>query len=229
MAAQNKKFILFDFDGVIADSFVAAFEVHRLICPDMKEADYRAMFNGNINDWEGATHHHTDVCRHDIDFFKEYIPRMKNEVSIVRGMDKIIEELAKTYILIIISSTITSPISDFIERHGLTKYFAEVMGNDVHNSKVEKIKMVFSKYRTEPAVCVFITDTLGDMREAKQAEVRAIGVAWGFQEKETLMLGDPFRIVQAPRDLASAISDYFGFKSGSDTSSASPRTGPPVS
>jgi HAD superfamily hydrolase (TIGR01509 family) len=207
---QNKKFILFDFDGVIADSYEAAFEVERLICPDITETIYRRRFEGNINDWEDPMHGHTGACRHDISFFDEYIPRMKERVKVVPGIEKVIEELAKSNTLIIISSTITSPINDFIESHGMTKYFTEVMGNDVHKSKVEKIKMVFEKHDASPKDCIFITDTLGDMREAEKTGVGAIGVSWGFQHKETLAKGNPFRIVDNPHGVLSAVSDYFG-------------------
>jgi len=204
-----KKFILFDFDGVIADSFRPAFEIQKKICPHITEDTYRKRFEGNINDWEEPINVHTKECRHDIDFFKEYIPRMKKEVQIVPGMREVIVELEKNYALIVISSTISSPIQEFLEGHGLANHFAQIMGNDVHASKVEKIKMVLDKYGVGPKDCVFITDTLGDMHEAEKMSVGAIGVAWGFHAPETLLRGKPFRLVEKSNDLLAAVSDYF--------------------
>jgi len=43
------KFILFDFDGVIADSFSAAFAVNKKVFPSITEQEYRDRFLGNIN------------------------------------------------------------------------------------------------------------------------------------------------------------------------------------
>ncbi len=83
------------------------------------------------------------------------------------------------------------------------------MGADVHTSKHEKIKMVFEKYGISASQCIFVTDTLGDMREAKAADVGAIGVAWGFHSRETLAKGEPFRIVERPEEISPAISAYF--------------------
>lgn len=206
---MKKPFILFDFDGVIADSFQPSFEVSKIICPSLTEDIYREGFEGNINDWEKSENIHTEECRHDIDFFKEYIPRMKKEVQIVPGIREAITELEKKHTLIVISSTITSPIREFLEDHGLPNHFTQIMGNDVHKSKVEKIKMVFKNYNIGSDDCVFITDTLGDMREASCKNVGAIGVTWGFHDSKRLLLGKPFRLVEKPNDLLSAVSYYF--------------------
>lgn len=209
---MKKFFILFDFDGVIVDSFQTAFEINKMICPHLTENIYRKRFEGNINDWEkpiDVQDVHIEECRHDIDFFTEYIPRMKKEVQIVHGMKNVIIELEKIYTLIVVSSTITSPIQEFLEGHDLANYFAQIMGNDIHKSKVKKMKMIFEKYSVGPNDCVFITDTLGDMREASRLDIGTIGITWGFHTPETLLQGKPFRLVEKPDGLLMAVSDYF--------------------
>lgn len=198
--------VLFDFDGVIVDSFRPAFEVNKMICPHITEDDYRKRFEGNVNDWEEP--YHTKDCRTDIDFFAEYIPKMK-EVQLFPGMEQVIQELSKLHTLIIISTTITSPIRELLDRFNLAQYFTEIMGNDIHAKKDEKIRMVFTKYGLTPEQCIFVTDTLGDMKEAAKMKVAAIGVNWGFQPEETLAKGSPHRVVAAPKDLPPAIFDYF--------------------
>ncbi len=204
-----KKYLLFDFDGVIADSYGLAFEINKMICPRLSEKDYRRRFDGNINDWEDPVNGHTKECRHGIDFFAEYIPRMEKEVKIVPGIKEAIIALEKNYFLVVVSSTITSPIQNFLEKAGLADHFAKILGNDIHQSKVEKIKMVFERYGIIPDDCVFITDTLGDMREAAKMGVGAIAVTWGFHFPKTLRQGKPFRIVEKPSDLITAAADYF--------------------
>jgi phosphoglycolate phosphatase-like HAD superfamily hydrolase len=205
---MKNKFILFDFDGVIVDSFAPAFEVNKMMCPVMTEDDYRKRFEGNINNWIETEIKHDERCRHDIDFFTEYIPKMKNIIPF-EGMTGVIKELTTSYTLIIISSTLTLPINKLLEKNALLKYFTEVMGNDVHKSKVEKIKMVFSKYNIDSKDCLFITDTLGDIREASHSGVDTIAVSWGFNTKETLSKGKPYRIIEKPENLISAINSYF--------------------
>ena len=205
---MEKKFILFDFDGVIADSFRAAYDVASMMCPHLTEDEHRRRFEGNIHDWEEPIDRHTKDCRQDIDFFEEYVPRLEKS-EIFSGMKEVIADLAQKYTLVIVSSTITSPIQSYLNTNNLSSYFSWVMGADVHKSKVEKIKMVFEKYEIGPESCVFITDTSGDMLEAEKTGVGAIGVTWGFHKSETLKSGNPFRLVNSPDVLSVAISDYF--------------------
>lgn len=206
---MKKNFLLFDFDGVIANTFAQAFGVNKMICPHITEDDYRKYYEGNINDWRKVEKIHTDKCRNDIVFFDEYLPKMKKHATIFPDMKDVVSNLAKSYNLIIISSTTTAPICEFLEKHGIREHFHGVMGNDVHKSKVEKIKMVLSKHKICSKDCVFITDTLGDIKEAGHHNMDAICVSWGYHGKETLARGNPFRIVHEPKHLLTAVSDYF--------------------
>ena len=208
---KKRKIILFDFDGVIADSFSIAFETNKII--DSKivtENDYRRLFNANINDWvKKSSYTEEEIKRINDDFFAKYIPQMK-KVKIFLGMKEVIVKLGKTCTLLIISSTIISPIRDFLERNKILSYFDNIVGsNFIDANKTERMKLVLKKYGVKPKDCVFVTDTLGDIREAASVGVKSIGVAWGFQGKENLIKGDPFRIVDKPGDLLSVITEYF--------------------
>ncbi len=130
-------------------------------------------------------------------------------VPVVLGMNEVIAQLATTYTLIVISSTLTAPIQKLLDRNDLGKYFVEILGNDVHTSKVEKIKMVFKKYDVGPKDCVFITDTLGDLHEAEHMAVGAVAVTWGFHTPETLQKGKSFKLVSTPQELIFAVEEYF--------------------
>ncbi len=202
---MKTKFILFDFDGVIADSFHIAFETNRVICPAITEEDYRKRFEGNINEIKHPESFHSDQCNHELEWFDIYIPKMEKDCKIFPGMKELILKLERDYMLIIVSSTITSPIEEFLVAQNIRGHFDWVMGNDVHKSKVEKIKMVFEKYKVDPQDCLFITDTLGDMHEAREMNISSIGVTWGFCKTETLEKGDPLTLVNTPVELEAAI------------------------
>jgi phosphoglycolate phosphatase len=208
--AIEKKFVLFDFDGVIIDSFGAAFGASSKIHPDLTEEIYRKLFEGNINEWEESLDKqiHSNRCNHDIDYQTEYIPRVLAS-PIFDGMLDVLHKLQEQYKLIIISSTVTSPIKDYLTKHNVAYYFEEIMGVDVHTKKDKKIKIVFDKYNVKEKDCVFVTDTLGDMIEADKMGVPAIGVSWGFQNHQTLKQGKPIRVVDTPSELVGAINSHF--------------------
>ncbi len=208
---KGRKYVLFDFDGVIADSYAVGFETAKKLCPYFTEKDFHSVFEGNAWERHAAlmSREHGPECNHDLDWFSIFTPAFEEKATLFEGIREVIGKLSHEYILIIVSSTLTSPIQGFLEKHHIGRYFSEVMGADVHTSKHEKIHMVFEKYKTRATECIFITDTLGDMREARAAGVGAIGISWGFHSRETLEKGEPFRIVDNPAGIVSAVFDYF--------------------
>lgn len=211
---NNIKTILFDFDGVIVDSFQLAFEVNKIVRPwiNLTKDDYRRCLEGNlyeeflkIDKKQKAVNKHKVANEH---FFRVYVPRFL-KLPIIKGIPKMLKALSKEYRLIIISSTISSPISEWLTKHNLAKYFSEIMGSDVHKSKLEKIRMIFKKYGINSDDCVFITDTLGDLREAKKAGLNCLAVTYGFHNKDTLEKGNPVGFIQSPQDILIEIKKYW--------------------
>ena len=202
---SSRTFALFDFDGVIANSFALACEIALTEFPELTETSYRKLFEGNIYDAIAPLKRAPGVP----EFFDAFVPRMKNEVHCFAGIPQVLEQLASEHTLIVVSSTISLPINTFLEDNDLARFFSDVMGADVHTSKVEKMRMVFGKYETDASHCVFITDTLGDMREAKEHELGVIACSWGTHDRATLERGIPSRIIDQPSELPDAVDDYF--------------------
>jgi phosphoglycolate phosphatase-like HAD superfamily hydrolase len=113
--------------------------------------------------------------------------------------------LSDKHILIIVSSASSVIISNFLEKENLAPCFKEILGYDFHSSKVVKINYLLDKYSVSPLNAVFITDTLGDVREANECNVSSIGVTWGLHKEHTLKIGNPKMIIENPIDLANAV------------------------
>ncbi|MBU1164857.1 HAD family hydrolase [Patescibacteria group bacterium] len=201
-----KKIILFDFDGVIADTFDIAYLTAQILLPKISEEDYRKMFEGNI--YESAKAKTKNLDDLNSKWFKDYAPRLLKK-SIIPGITNQLEQLSKKYTLIIISSSITSPILEYTNRHHITHFFKDIYGADVETDKMKKIKMVFKKYNAKPSDCVFITDTLGDLKEAKKAGVESLAVTWGFHDIITLQKGKPKDYIRRVDDITKKIDKYF--------------------
>ncbi len=213
-----RRFILFDFDGVIADSLSLTYEVAHTVHPHLTLERWLQFFDGNIYD-ERPKEECTDECRStDEDYFAIFSPR-RDEIQIFEGAETMVRDLAENYTLCVISSSVSMDVMAFLERHDLAQYFADVLGKDVHTDKRQKIGMILDRYEAQASDCVFVTDTLGDMKEARAAGIDAIGVAWGFQSRETLQKGEPVRIVEKPTELKSAVDAYFAQRSAAVYSS----------
>lgn len=202
--SQKEKIIIFDFDGVIADSFHVAFEVNRLARPALTEDRYQAMFNTNINDAK-----HTDPVVNEIDFFTEYGKRFQT-LGIDSGVKKAVIQLSKQFPLFIVSSTINSIISDYLTRHNIRNCFKDILGYNIEKSKIKKFNMLFEANGYLPEKAAFLTDTVGDIVEARESKINFIvGILGGYQNKQTLEAGQPDAMVENMSEFFSLIQDKF--------------------
>lgn len=188
---ENNNIIIFDFDGVIADSLMIAFEVNKLSKPTLTLDRYQAAFDGNINEAK-----YEDKIVRKIDFFKEYGKRF-SILGIDQEKKNFIQKLAQEFQLYIISSTTGVIIREYLHRHNILHCFTDMLGNEIHTSKVTKFTMLFDQHHINPEKVIFITDSSGDMREARKVGIQwIVGILGGYQNKDSLKNGEPTIIVE---------------------------------
>lgn len=196
--------MLFDFDGVIIDSFDAVLKINQARNNKLTAEQYRRRFDGPIGDEMARTQSPAELNT----FFAAYqaaIPGM----PIVPDIRKVILDLRQQYHLAVISSTYTRSIRSFLEAHRMLDAFQVILGYDVNPDKTAKIAEFLCEERVIPAQALFITDTLGDVDEARKAGVETIGVTWGFHTADDLKKGQPYEIITTPEDLPPVIEHYF--------------------
>lgn len=193
------KAIIFDFDGVIADTFQLNVDITREQKKKFTLKDFRDHHNGNV--WEKPVIQYT---KEDLKYgFAEYHSRLDGDLLF--PLSDQIKRLAKKYDLFIISSSPERSIEKFLKLANISKYFEKALGYYTHQSKVEKFKMIFREYKLEPEECIFVTDTLGDLREAKKVVVPTIAVTWGYHGKTRLKKGSPNVMIHDFEDLKEAV------------------------
>jgi phosphoglycolate phosphatase len=199
---KKEKIIIFDFDGVIADSFEIAFAVNKIFRPTITRESYRKLFDGNIYDallqWPAEK---------EIDFFAEYGERFK-ALGINSTVTSIIKELSGNFRLFINSGTADAVIYEYLKRHGTLDYFVEILGCDVETNKVKKFNTIFKKYKVLPDESIFITDTAGDIKEAQEAKINFIvGILGGYQSRESLEKAQPNAIAEDFNDFFDIVQE----------------------
>ena len=199
------KLILFDFDGVLANTEKLCYRIHTVKNKDLTWERFQEYSNGNFFDgYFKAVKEGKHIPADDYDgSYKKIL----DVLTIQDILHESILYLAKNYRLAIVSSTDSSYINDFLRKEGLLEYFSDVLGMDTHLSKKFKIKKILEKYNLLPDDTIFITDTLGDIREANECGVRSIGVTWGLHDREALLKGKPIKIIDNPQDLVQSIKE----------------------
>ena len=203
MNSQNKKLVIFDFDGVLVDTLGVCLSINQEYNDNLSLEEFKNCFNGNLFK---AERENGRTFKTHLDFGKKYDLKSRN-IIIPEILKLTVEELSKNYILTIVSSSFSESIKKILERENILDCFSDVLGVDVDKDKVVKNNLILKKYNTSPNNAVFITDTLGDVLEARECEIRAIAVTWGFQERKILEKGNPVSIIDDPRDLLKKIDD----------------------
>ncbi|MES3032157.1 MAG: HAD-IA family hydrolase [Patescibacteria group bacterium] len=196
------KLIIFDFDGVLVDTLIMTYEITKEINPEMSLEDFRLLNNGNfLHSIENSL-----TIKNHPEFFERYKEESR-ELKIPPSLKDLIYKLSKECTLAIVSSSLSSLIKDILDREDAMPYFMDILGSDLHKSKVFKNKMLLEKYKVDPKDAVFITDTVGDILEARECGIKSIAVTWGFQDAESLQKAKPAKIVSMPEDLMQAITE----------------------
>ena len=199
------KLLLFDFDGVLVDS-LDVYEKTVTQClaqinHPLKRGrqEFLELFDGNF--YEMLAQKGVDLDKFmttSVDILSQV---NYSEIKPFDAMRPVLQELKKKHCLIVISSNDTPTIREALRLYGFEDIFQEILGSDFMLSKKEKILYAIKKYSVMPSDIYYIGDTIGDIKEGKQAGVRTIGITWGWHDKTKMVLSNPDYLFDDPQDL----------------------------
>jgi phosphoglycolate phosphatase len=196
----HEKLIMFDFDGVIADSlddqsraFVDTLHAHGLddLATRATFLDFTETNWFEALDAAGVPAH---VVTEVEDAFgavpsPDLFPEMAEVVSILGAANPVV----------VITSSRTADVEAILLEHGVTGV-VEVIGGDVEPSKTRKIRSVRERFG-ESLPAWYVCDTVGDVHEARNAGAVTVGVAWGWHGEARLLRAQPDCMAKRPGDL----------------------------
>lgn len=195
---------VFDFDGVIVDSFDVVHKVNAGILesfglPQFKDTEaFRALYDDNFFDSLIRAGFPEDKMGEYLEMLRKNLPAHYAQVGLFDDMGRILKELSKIGKVIIVTSNVSDAVRSKLEMEGLD---FEVLGAESGLSKVDKIRSVKDRFASEK-VC-YVGDTVGDVKEGKQAGVVTVAVSWGYHNKEHLRSANPDFLLDSPQDLIS--------------------------
>ena len=102
----------------------------------------------------------------------------------------------------------TLPILEYSKTNHLFDFIATA---ELSKSKIEKFKLIEDRYNENKKDVLFITDSLGDIKEADTAGVPTIAVTWGVHDRlffESESHSNLIGIVDTVKELEDFIMPY---------------------
>ncbi|MEM1312240.1 MAG: HAD-IA family hydrolase [Patescibacteria group bacterium] len=180
------KSLIFDFDGVIGDTFEVSaqflvkhsrFSLDRakeLLIKDGLKNKKDSFFYRYVKSW---------YYRKLLKQFRE----SKADLIFADKFQELIEKWSDSPKAILTRSDSRVCRALLGERQ---KHFEFILGRDIVNSKQKGFETISLSSRFKPENCIFITDSVGDYEELSRASVKPAQiyvVSWGFQPKELLL------------------------------------------
>lgn len=216
--------ILFDLDGTLVQTRDASWRLFRETNKAFDlgietQEDYFSLLEDNLfaslrrlcADDERAD----QAARHFLNLLQTaYFPEL------VPGMCDVVRALAGNYSLAVLSSNAMSAIRRILTQANIAHCFSHVFAGDVEADKRASVRRFLhdQSYAVNRACSpayqeherpetpnggevVLITDTVGDIRHAKECGIRAIGVAWGMHSEAQLLAAGAEMVAVWPQEL----------------------------
>lgn len=197
--------LLFDFDGVLVDSL----DVYEKTVTDCLRQigqpltrgreEFLELFEGNF--YESIVQKGVDMDKFtaaSVDILSKIDYAAMKPFDAIRP---VLRELATNHPMVVISSNDTPTIAEALRLYDFEGIFQEILGSDFMLSKKNKILYVIEKYHVASDNIYYIGDTVGDMKEGRQAGIKTVGVTWGWHSKVQMTATRPDYLFDHPEDL----------------------------
>ncbi len=201
------KYIVFDFDGTIADTFDI---IKALVIKEYGE--YAVNF-----DFESIKNEDTKGLLRKLNIPLWKLPQMalnvtskledNKDVKLFPEIIDLLNSLKKNYKLGILSSNSRENIIDTLIKHNIDNLFEFVYSGSSIFGKHLVLKKMCSKYKIDPREVIYVGDEDRDIVATKKAKIKNIAVTWGFNSKEKLSREKPDYIVDSRMQILEVVED----------------------
>ena len=208
---RNRGLLLFDYDGVLADSLNTLSEYTTIFCREhglgegLKTTDVDAMESATLAGLIEAAGISQAYVRDYARYLFQALNRDPLKVPLFKGIPKMLTDLARHYTLCVVTANHSAIVRQRLDAAQLTSLMGCIYGNEQPGGKVDHIINALETNHAQPASTWMIGDTVGDIEAAQNAGVNAVAVTWGWQSSIRLKSKAPDLMFEKPQ----ALHHYF--------------------
>ncbi|MBE0411132.1 MAG: HAD family hydrolase [Anaerolineales bacterium] len=203
--------ILFDFDGVLADTLADMLRFAQQVCDELGvnhtvvQTDLSELEVMSFATFGRACETPEDLVDEFVRRCTEKFAEKESPPAIFDGLGEVMRKLAGRHWLAVVTGNTGGNVRAFLEQHGLSGCVRAVYGVDLPGTKLEKILMAKGQFAAEGEAVFMVGDSLSDIRAAREAGVKTIAVSWGHQSLDKLIEAQPDHVVHSPGELVEII------------------------
>lgn len=209
---MGRQVIVFDFDGVIADSLESIIEISSKLID-------RYNHKKKIPKEKAITLMRTKKLQ---EIFKELgissikiffaIRKIRSELNKeieylkpIKGIKRVLREMKKrNFKLGILTSNSKNNVKEFLRKNNL-ELFDFIYSEASLFNKNKVINHLLKKQKLKREEVVFIGDETRDIEAAKKAKIKIIAVSWGYNSKKLLAKEKPDFLVDKPSEIVKIV------------------------
>jgi phosphoglycolate phosphatase-like HAD superfamily hydrolase len=206
-------YLLFDFDGTIADSFLLALSIANELS---LKYGYPQFTEETINEWRGLSIY-SIFQRLKIPFYKiplfvyeakKSLNSKLHELKPIEGVPEILHELkARKIPMAMLTSNAEINVLPFLNKYDINVFDWSEFDVGLFN-KANRIKRQMRKRHLHDYHCIYIGDETRDIAAARHNHIPIISVCWGLHPQCKLQSYSPDYLIQSPKELLNLITSF---------------------
>lgn len=198
------KYIVFDFDGTLANTLEAIRDIAKDEVGIISDEDFEMM---RLEGIKGV------IKRYDIKAWElpKVIARFssklkkRNDVNLYPQIVELIETITPQYKVGILSSNSEDNIRQTLDRYNITNKFEFIYSQSSLFGKDKVMKKMCKRHQIGISEIIYIGDEDRDITACKKVGIKCIAVTYGFNNRERIIKTKPDYIVDSPMEIAEVV------------------------
>jgi len=203
---KNIKYIIFDFDGTLADTLKFAIMISNKLSDRF---NYKKITDDKLDNYRGMSAQelvkNSGIKYYKIPFvakqFKVEFKKVLDQLQAFPEIPAVLKELSKSFKLGILTSNAVENVNFFLKSNGLSEYITFVNTQSRLYGKHISLRKIMTKYDLQKENIIYVGDETRDIEATKKMGIKSISVTWGFNTKKILNLFSPDFIVDSPKEI----------------------------
>lgn len=203
---DQRPFILFDFDGTLADSLDTALSFFNTLRAEHGNTDIQPLQREQLR-MKTAQEilKHYQIPWYQLPFIHKqalsYMEKNLPHYPLIPGIKEALMQLKQQgFRLGILTSNSETVVRHFLNKHDMNLFEVIYAQSSIFGKHVV-LNRFLSDYHLTSDQVIYVGDEIRDIEAAHKAHIKIIAVSWGFNDMAVLTPRKPYALARTPQDL----------------------------